>query len=98
MRAQPTPKEADMESPFPGMDPYLEASSIWPDVHHRLIAAICDQIQAELNPRYTAVITPYVAFESIEIAPVRMAVPDIGILERDASSSSGAPSRSPRRR
>jgi hypothetical protein len=89
MCAQPTPKEADMESPFPGMDPYLEAPSIWPDVHASLIAAIRDQIQAQLNPRYTAVITPYVAFESIEIAPVRMAVPDIAILERDSPGASG---------
>jgi hypothetical protein len=80
-----------MEPPFPAMDPYLEASSIWPDVHHRLIAAICDQILLTLNPRYTAIITPYVAFESIEITPIRMAVPDIAITERDFPSvSSGA--------
>jgi len=78
-----------MEPPFPAMDPYLEASSIWPDVHHRLIAAICDQILMTLNPRYTAIITPYVAFESIEITPIRMAVPDIAITERDVPSASG---------
>lgn len=80
-----------MELPFPGMDPYLEAPSLWPDVHHRLITVLCDQIQAQLDPRYTAVITPYVAFESLEIAPVRLAaVPDIGVLEHDAPTASGA--------
>jgi hypothetical protein len=68
------------------MDPYLEASSIWPDVHASLITAIRDQIQAELNPRYTAIITPYVAFDSIEITPIRMAVPDVAIIERDPPS------------
>ncbi len=73
-----------MEPPFPGMDPYLEAPSLWPDVHHQLITTIRDQIQAQLLPGYRAVITPYVAFESIEIAPVRRAVPDIAIVERDA--------------
>ena len=36
-----------MPSPFPGMDPYLEAPNLWPDVHLNLIS----QIQAELNPR-----------------------------------------------
>lgn len=72
-----------MDSPFPGMNPYLEEPSLWPDVHHRLITIICDQIQAALMPGYRAVITPYVAFESIEIAPVRKIVPDVAIIERE---------------
>jgi hypothetical protein len=56
-----------------------------------LITALCDQIQAQLSPRYTAVITPYVAFESLEIAPVRLAaVPDIGLLEHDATDGTGS--------
>ena len=80
-----------MELPFPGMDPYLEAPSLWPDVHHRLITVLCDQIQAQLDARYTAVITPYIAFESLEIAQVRLvAVPDIGVLEHDAPAAPGA--------
>ena len=77
-----------METPFPGMDPYLEAPSLWPDVHHELIAAIRDQIQSRLQPGYRAVITPYVSFESIEIAQVRRAVPDVAIVERDTPYSS----------
>ena len=60
-----------MEPPFPGMDPYLEAPSLWPDVHHELITLFRDQLQAQLSPRYRAVITPYVLFESLEIALVR---------------------------
>lgn len=78
-----------MESPFPGMDPYLEEPAMWPDVHHRLINAICDQIQAAVVPNYRAVITPYVVFESIEITPVRAAVPDVGVFERDTSIAGG---------
>ena len=39
-----------MESPFPGMDPYLEEPSFWPDVHHELIATIRDQIQGPGPP------------------------------------------------
>lgn len=72
-----------MEPPSPGMDPYLEAPGLWPDVHNSLIYAIRNQIQAQLGPGYTAVITPYVAFEDIEIAPVRLAAPDIRVLERE---------------
>jgi hypothetical protein len=78
-----------MELPFPGMDPYLEEPSMWPDVHHQLIAAIREQLQTQLGSSYRAAITPYAAFESIEIAPVRRVVPDVAIIER---GSLGAPS------
>lgn len=78
-----------MEPPFPGMDPYLEAPSMWPDVHHRIITNICDQLQSALVPNYRAVITPYVAFESIELASVLMVMPDVGIFERERSEPGG---------
>src|SRR5262249_61790103 len=29
-----------MKSPFPGMDPYIEACGLWEDVHHDLISEI----------------------------------------------------------
>ncbi len=41
-----------MLSPFPGMDPYLEHPSLWPDVHNSLIAAIRDDLASRLAPRY----------------------------------------------
>lgn len=41
-----------MKSPFPGMDPYLEHPSLWPDVHNRLIAALADDLSARVAPRY----------------------------------------------
>ncbi|PDW03260.1 DUF4058 family protein [Candidatus Viridilinea mediisalina] len=73
-----------MESPFPGMDPYLERASLWPDVHTRLITASCDLLQAQIAPAYVAQITPYVALEQIDIAvPRRAIVLDIGIYERE---------------
>ncbi len=76
-----------MEPPFPGMDPYLERSSLWPDVHHRIISAICDYLQARIAPGYIAQITPYVALEQIEIAaPRRALVPDVGVYERDPAA------------
>jgi len=41
-----------MKSPFPGMDPYLEHPSLWPDVHNRLIAALADDLSVRVAPRY----------------------------------------------
>jgi Protein of unknown function (DUF4058) len=35
-----------MPSPFPGMDPYLESPTIWPDLHN----ALAGEIRNELNP------------------------------------------------
>ena len=41
-----------MRSPFPGMDPYLEHPSLWPDVHNRLIVAIADALAPKIAARY----------------------------------------------
>ena len=43
-----------MRSPFPGMDPYLERSDLWPQVHNRLIIAIADTLTPQIAPRYRA--------------------------------------------
>jgi hypothetical protein len=75
---------------FPGMDPYLEATPLWPDVHNRLAFAICDQMQPQLSPRYTAALTPYVTYEALEIAQTRVMVPDVGVLQHDAPAPGGA--------
>jgi len=41
-----------MNTPFPGMDPYLEHPTLWADVHDRLIAAIADALVPLLAPKY----------------------------------------------
>ncbi len=41
-------------SPFPGMDPYLEAPDIWPDVHSRLMNIFAEQLAPVLSPDYLA--------------------------------------------
>ena len=41
-----------MQSPFPGMDPYLEHPALWPDVHNRLITALADDLSERVAPRY----------------------------------------------
>lgn len=60
-----------MESPFPGMDPYLEAPYVWPDFHASLSVAISNQLQVSLSPRYVATIVPYVAPERLTLKPPR---------------------------
>ena len=41
-----------MRSPFPGMDPYIEAAGLWEDFHHNLITEIQGAISAILPERY----------------------------------------------
>lgn len=45
-----------MRSPFPGMDPFLEDSFFWPQVHSRLIVALSNELGAQLRPKYYAAI------------------------------------------
>ncbi len=43
-----------MRCPFPGMDPYVERSAIWPDFHDRLITHLGEMLQPSLRPKYAA--------------------------------------------
>src|SRR4051794_36688978 len=43
-----------MPGPFPGMDPYLEAPSVWRNVHNRLITYISDELNILLPEGYVA--------------------------------------------
>jgi len=63
-----------MNSPFPGMDPYLEHPVLWKGVHARLIVTIANQLQPKLDPRYITSIEERVFIEG----PQRR-VPDVWI-------------------
>jgi len=74
-----------MNSPFPGMDPYIEDRLIWSDFHNGL----ADELRADLNrkirPNYFAALTPHMTYEAIEISTsklhgVRL---DIAVLQSD---------------
>ncbi|MFL5330168.1 MAG: DUF4058 family protein [Gemmataceae bacterium] len=43
-----------MASPFPGMDPYLEAAKIWPDFHQQFVAVLYQTLLPSLVDRYRA--------------------------------------------
>lgn len=72
-----------MPSPFPGVDPYLEAHDLWEDVHARLANAISVQLQPRLRPRYFAALTPYVTYEDVAIEQISAIKPDIALLVRE---------------
>src|SRR5437588_11017414 len=41
-----------MPSPFPGMDPYLEDSGLWPDVHNSFLVAARELLTQGVRPKY----------------------------------------------
>lgn len=45
-------EEAFMKSPFPGMDPYIEACGLWGDFHHELISEIKRALAEAAPDRY----------------------------------------------
>lgn len=66
-----------MPSPFPGMDPYLEAPAQWPGVHQRLITYAADVLQSSLRPRYHVLIG-----ERVYIAePLQSFYPDVTLVQ-----------------
>ncbi len=66
-----------MPSPFPGMDPYVEERSIWPDMHQRLITYIAEVLQPQVRPKYIARIN-----ERIELAGLgHNYIPDVMVVE-----------------
>src|SRR5439155_25957094 len=71
MKPNRTKAGKPMPSPFPGMDPYLEAPSIWPDFHE----AFAGELRRELNARLP---TPYYA--RLEMRP------EVGIVEQEGVS------------
>lgn len=68
-----------MPSPFPGMDPYLEAPWIWPDVHHGLISQSQTVLNAQLRPRYVARVELRVYISDDDDPGRQLFVPDLRV-------------------
>lgn len=67
-----------MPSPFPGMDPYLEARELWRGVHTKLINYVQDDLQPQLRSRYVAMVE-----ERVLLAPLDEGIiPDVGLIEQ----------------
>lgn len=76
-----------MRSPFPEMNPYLENSELWSEVHSRLVVAIADEIALPLRPNY------YVAIEKrtymVEPDSVLAGIPDVSVFSKSAANRQG---------
>jgi len=80
-----------MPSPFPGMDPYIEASGLWGDFHGGMLAAIRAELNQRLPEGYAATIELYVWTPEKKKARRRRKVgPDVYVRQEKRRPSSGA--------
>ncbi len=77
------------QSPFPGMDPYLEAPTIWPDVHTSLMNIVREQLTPLLAPKYLAELETQVVIDRVDDDP-QVILPDVSVTTPDVPA--GAPS------
>jgi Protein of unknown function (DUF4058) len=66
-----------MASLFPGMDPYLEFQSHWPDFHNALIAEIRNELGATLPDSYVARVDERIEVVTAESEPTSTYRPDV---------------------
>lgn len=66
------------ESPFPGMDPYLEAPGLWPDVHIRLMTIFSEQLIPMLAPHYLAELDTQIVIDRGDDEPL-LILPDVSV-------------------
>ncbi len=70
-----------MPSPFPGMNPYLENSELWSEVHSRLIVAIADELAEHLSEQYRVAIEKRTYFSG-EDDSLLVGIPDVSVVSQ----------------
>jgi hypothetical protein len=78
-----------MPSPFPGMDPYLENSAIFPDFHNSFAGRIRDDLNRSLpRPYYAQLDARQELGIGLELRP-RISKPDVAVLQDPWSAPAG---------
>jgi Protein of unknown function (DUF4058) len=84
-----------MAGPFPGIDPYLEFESSWPDFHNRLIGEISNDLGARLPDSYVARVDERIEVATSAFDPPGSFLPDVlvGRFPEGAARPGVAPAR-----
>ncbi len=75
-----------MASFFPGMDPYLEAPDIWPDLHDALAGEIRGALNRSLPAPYYARLEMRPEIGIVEEPRPRKIIPDVTVVRRPAGT------------
>ena len=79
-----------MQSPFPGMDPYLEGY-LWADVHQALAYQFRRQLAPLVAPRYAVRLAVTMLTDRVPAHELGIMYPDVEVVQRSLSDSAGAP-------
>ncbi len=83
-----------MRSPFPGMDPYLENSELWSEVHSRLIVAIADDLTDHLSEKYRVAIEKRTYFSGGDFSggddSLLVGIPDVAVVAKRTEENPSA--------
>lgn len=82
------------DNPFPGMNPYLERSDIWPGFHNRLIAVLAEELGPRLPDNYRLELEQRVEVQTPLGPPSALAfmIPDALVATEPAARLPNAPS------
>ncbi|MCB0063610.1 MAG: DUF4058 family protein [Caldilineaceae bacterium] len=72
---------------FPGMDPYLEAPTIWRGFHHALAEEIRKRLNANLSEKYYADVEVHTTFEEVHLGKAKPIVPDVAIVAQPTGTA-----------
>ncbi|HLO47518.1 MAG TPA: DUF4058 family protein [Kamptonema sp.] len=75
-----------MPNPFPGMNPYLENTDFWPEVHHLLISIIQELLVPQLLPKYRVAIEKRI-YEIKGENSLLVGIPDVSIQRRQTQTN-----------
>lgn len=71
-----------MPSPFPGMDPYIEARNRWADFHHNFIIGCQGALNAKLPRNYVATSNERLQLMSERERRTGVLLPDVSVVRR----------------
>lgn len=70
-----------MNSPFPGMDPYLEDPENWRGFHQLLASEIVSRLNADLGAKYYADLDVRTILQEVGITTTQTIYPDVGVVD-----------------
>lgn len=73
-----------MPSRFPGVDPYIEGSGLWPDFHHEFITAWRGALRRALPKHYEARINEEIHLVDLSSGAARKILPDVAVERRES--------------
>lgn len=65
---------------FPGMDPYIEAPTLWRDFHHSLAEEIRWRLNSSMDEKYYAGVEVHTTYEEVQVGKRKPMVPDVAVL------------------